>query len=373
MHNGSESMAKGTFYLIIASVVFSLTGYAIHFWLGREMGPAEYGAFGVVLYLMTMINLFITSGIPRSVSKYMAEGNPGSWSIVKYGNRLQLTFCAIVFALYLGFSGFIADIFHDPSLTPYIRISSLAIPAYALYSIYGAGYLNGLRKFGRQALASLGDSVVKVAVVFGLVLLGFGVGGAIGGYVLAALAAFLLAWRFMGPLEKSETPFAWKKLVSFSASATGFAVAFFLLMSLDLFAVKAMGGGEIDVGYYTSATTVSRVPYYLFSGLAMSLFPSISRSTSTNNTDLTASYIRQSMRYMLILLVPSVLLISATSKDLLSLVYSSRYIDAAGPLSVLSLGLGFLTVFFVLSHTIMGGGKPAAALSMALVPTCIER
>jgi O-antigen/teichoic acid export membrane protein len=205
-----------------------------------------------------------------------------------------------------------------------------------------------------------------VAAVFTLVLLGFGVGGAIVGYVIAALGASLLAWRFLGPLEKGQAPFDWRKLVSFGASTTGFAVAFFLLMSLDLFAVKAMGGSEAEVGYYTSASTLSKAPYYLFAGLAMSLFPSISKSTSSNNTDLTASYIRQSMRYMLILLVPSVLLISATSQDLLSLVYSSRYIDAAGPLSILAYGLGFLTVFLVLSYTIMGGGKPAAALIIAL-------
>ncbi|MDP2730993.1 MAG: oligosaccharide flippase family protein [Dehalococcoidales bacterium] len=365
-------MAKGTIYLIVASVVFSLTGYAIHFWLGREMGPAEYGAFGVVLYLMTTINLFITSGIPRSVSKYVAEGNYSTKDIVKYGNRLQLIFCAIVFVLYLGFSGVIANFLKDPSLTPYIRISALAVPTYALYSIYNTGYLNGLRKFGLQALTSMGDSVIKLAAVFGLVLLGFGVGGALAGYVLATLVAFLLAWRFVGPLGKSQALFDWKKLLSFSAPATGFAVAFFLLVSLDLFAVKAMGIGEIEVGYYTSATTVSRAPYYLFSGLAMSLFPSISRSTSTNNADLTASYIRQSMRYMLMLLVPSVLLISVTSKDLLSLVYSSRYIDAAVPLSVLSFGLGFLTIFFVLSHMIMGRGKPGVVLFMALILVAMD-
>jgi len=58
-----------------------------------------------------------------------------------------------------------------------------------------------------SALASMGGSVIKVVAVFTLVLLGFGVDGAIAGYVLAALAAFILAWRFMGPVEGSKAPF----------------------------------------------------------------------------------------------------------------------------------------------------------------------
>jgi len=359
-------MAKGTFYLIIANAVFALVGYIIHFWLGRYLGPAEYGVFGVVIYLMTTVNMFITSGFPQSASKYIAEDYSRAGSIVRDANKVQLVFCAILFGLYFGLSGVIAGLFDDSSLIPYIRISALAIPVYALFSIYSAGYLNGLRRFGRQALASIGDSIIKLAAVFGLVLLGLGVGGAIAGYIIAAIAGFVLAWKFLNPVKKSTSDFGWKKLVEFGIPATLFAATFFLLMNIDLFAVKAIGGGEAETGYYTSATTISRVPYFLFSGLAMTLLPSISRSTSSGNTELTRSYIRQSMRYMLMALIPVVLLISATSTDLLTLVYSSLYVEAAGALSILVFGLGLLSVFFVLANVIMGSGRPKVTLGMAL-------
>jgi stage V sporulation protein B len=359
-------MAKGTLYLIFANGVLFLAGYIIHFWLGRYLGPADYGAFGVVLYLMNTINLLITFGIPRSASKFIAEDYSKAGSIIREANRIQLVFCALLFGLYLGLAGVIAGLFKDASLAPYIRISALAIPAYALYSIYGAGYLNGLRKFGRQALASIGDSITKVGAVIALVLFGFGVGGAIAGYILAALAGFLLAWKFLRPVEKSKVNFGWRKLVGFGIPATLFAATFFLLMSIDLFAVKAIGGGETEAGYYTSATTISRVSYFLFAGLAMTLLPSISKSTSSNNTELTKGYIQQSMRYMLMVLIPGVLLISATSADLLTLVYSSRYIEAASSLRILAFGLGLLSLFFVLAHIIMGSGRPKIALWIAL-------
>jgi O-antigen/teichoic acid export membrane protein len=72
------------------------------------------------------------------------------------------------------------------------------------------------------------------------------------------------------------------------------------------------------------------------------------------------------MRYMLMLLIPGVLLISATSSDLIDLAYSSRYIEAANPLSILVFGLAFLTVFLVLAHIIMGSGKPNVVFGITL-------
>lgn len=351
---------------MIANGVFALVGYIIHFWLGRHLGPVEYGVFGVVLYLMNTVDLFITSGIPKSASKYIAEDFSKAWSIIKDANRIQLVFCALLFGLYFGLAGVIANLLNDPSLTPYIRLSTLAIPIYAFYSIYNSGYLNGMRKFGRQAMSITGVSLGKILATFLLVLVGFGVYGAIVGYSVGAVIGFLLAWRLLGPVKKNESGFGWRKLVGFSIPVTAFAVAFYLIMGTDLFVVKALVGSEVEVGYYTAATTISRIPYLLCGGLALSLFPSISRSTSSNNIELTNSYIRQSMRYMLMLVVPWVFLISATSTDLLTLVYSSRYLEASGSLSILVFGLGLLSILYILSQIIIGSGKPWVVLKIAL-------
>ena len=365
-------MARGTLYLMLANGLFAVVGYIIHFGLGRHLGPVEYGSFGVVLYLMTTINLLVTSGIPQSASKYIAENNTRLQSIIRGANRIQLVFTVVIFCLYLGLAGVIADLLNDSSLTPYIRISALAIPAYALYSVYNAGYLNGLRRFGRQAIGTTVVSLAKVTLVFALVWIGLGIKGAITGYIVSAFIGFIFAWRFLGKTQNINTYFDWRKLLNFAIPATLFAAAFFILMSVDLFAVKALAGNDIEVGYYTSATTISKVPYFLFAGLAMTLLPSISQAIAAGDSELIKSYIRQSVRYMLMLLVPGVLLISATSSELLTLVYSSRYIDASGPLSILAFGAGLLTVFFVLSHIIIGSGKPWVVLIISLAMVVIS-
>jgi len=365
-------MGRGTIYLMAANVALLLAGYIIHFGLGRILGPEEYGLFGVILSLMTTINIVLASGFPQGASKYIAEDDSQTGSIVRYANRAQLVFSVMLFALYFGLAGVIANLLNDSTLTPYIRYSALVIPAYAFYSIYGAGYLNGMRQFGNQAIALTASSIVKVGVVLVLVLLGFGVKGAIGGYFVAAVVGFLLSWKLWKPVKNSGANFAWRKMVSFGIPVTLFAMTVFLLMNIDLFVVKAISGGKDEVGYYTSAATISKSTYFIFAGLAMTLFPSISKSTSINDMELTGSYIRQSMRYMLMLLIPGILLISATSGDLLTLFYSSVYIEAARPLSILVFGLGFITIFFVLANVIMGSGRPRITLGIASLLMVID-
>ncbi len=360
-------MAKGTLYLMLANALFALVGYIIHFWLGRQLGPIDYGAFGVVLYLMTTVNLLLTSGVPQSASKYIAEDNSRIDSIIREANKIQLVFSVVIFGLYFGLAGVIADLLGDASLTPYIRISSLAIPTYALYSVYSAGYLNGLRRFGRQAISTTGVSLAKVTLVFTLVAVGLGIKGALTGYITSAIVGFVFAWRFLKPRAWQQSNFDWKKLGAFGLPATLFAAAFFLLMSIDLFVVKSIVPDEAQVGFYTSATTISKVPFYFFTGLAVTLLPSISKATANNDIELTKNYIGQSLRYLLMLLVPGMLLISATSADLVTLVYSSQYAAAGSALSILAFGTGLLTIFYVLAHIVLGSGKPWIILIITLV------
>jgi len=360
-------MGRGTLYLMVAAGVFLVSGYVIHFWLGRYLGPEKYGLFGIVLALMTIADLLLISGWPQGASKYIAEDNARLGSIVRTGTRLQVVVSLIVFALVIGLAGFIADWLGDPALTTYIRISAFVVPFYALRAIYSDGYLNGLKQFGKQAKVRIWSSIVKVAAVFALVSVGLGVKGAILGYLVAALLGFVLALRYLGRVQRSPTSFQYSKLLRFGLPATLFAATLLLIMNVDLFAVKAIAPGPASAGYYTSAATLARLPYFLFAALGLTLLPSISRATSTNNTELAASYIRESMRYMLMLLLPVMLLISATSTDLLTLVYSPRYVEAAEPLSILAFGLGFLSVFLVLAHIIMGSGRPGVVLGMAVL------
>ena len=53
----ATSIRKGLIYLTISSGMFVVAGYIVNLWLGRYLGPVNYGIYGVVISLMTMVNI----------------------------------------------------------------------------------------------------------------------------------------------------------------------------------------------------------------------------------------------------------------------------------------------------------------------------
>lgn len=78
------------------------------------------------------------------------------------------------------------------------------------------------------------------------------------------------------------------------------------------------------------------------------------------------------MRYMLLMLVPAVLVLSATSSPLISLLYGPDYAQAASALRILVFGLAFLTVFFVLAHVVMGSGRPSVVMAIGVPMVAVD-
>ena len=72
-----HNVAKGGFYIITSYFVFYLSGYVIHFGLTRIVTPAIYGTIGVLITLLSVLQIFLT-GIPASASKFLSEGIDGT-------------------------------------------------------------------------------------------------------------------------------------------------------------------------------------------------------------------------------------------------------------------------------------------------------
>lgn len=370
-HLGEKVLAKGTIYLMSAQLIFLIGGYAIHFGLGRYLGPELYGTFGVVISLLTICRVLVESGTVRAVSKYTAERGELTVGIKNQTMKIQIIFALIIFAFLFTLAPLIAGLLKDSTLTSYVRFIAFFIPISSLYAVY-FGLLNGIRAFGKQAKISIIYDVIKVLMVFALVFLGFKVWGAIAGYLLASIVSLIMAYHYWASKDSEDTgvsgSFEMSKIIKFAAPIILFSLAFNLVISLDLFFVKAIIREKAQAGFYTSAAALSKVPYFIFLALGDTLFPSIAKSSSNKGSvELTKRYINQSLRYALMFLVPCSFIISATSRDLISLVYTEVYLAAVAPLSILIFGLTFLCLFIILTTVITASGKPSISLAMVLV------
>ena len=383
-----QNVTHGTIYLMIAQAAFIASGYAIHIGLARLLGPSEYGIYAVVISLMTMVNLILTTGIPQAVSKYVAHDDGGAEEIKKTALKMQLVFSLAIFSVYFLLAGRIALLLNDVSLTPFLRASSFIVPGYAVYSIL-VGYLNGMREYKKQAITAVSYSIFKTTFILAMVLVGYAVMGAVVGFVFAPIAGLAVAIYFtrrgkigkQSPiLTNSKVPpiheivedtlnrtlsITVKHIMDFAVPIALFSVATNLIMSIDLFFVKAYLT-NYETGIYSAASMIARVPFFLIGGLYGALFPAISNSTASNNIEKTRKYISQSLKYSLMAMVPAVLIISYFSDELITLVYSGEYAGGAEVLSILIFALGFYSLFFLFTTILNGSGRPKDSLILGV-------
>jgi O-antigen/teichoic acid export membrane protein len=365
-------LGRGTIYLMFAQFILLVSGYAIHVGLGRFLGPASYGIFGIVIYLLTFFQDFLRYGIPQAASKFIAEDNRKFEVIKEKTLKLQLIFSLIIFLIYFSSASLLAKLLGDYSLGNYLRASAFIIPIGALYSLYG-NYLNGLRWYKKQAIVQSIFFISKVFFVFFFVFIlarGFEIYGAILGYAISPLIGFLLAFYYLfsfKPKIECKEKFESKKIIDFSWAIIIFSISLTFPLSIDLFLVKRILTEDALVGFYTASSTLARVPFFILSGLGLALFPAISEAVGMKNFELTKNYIRDSLRYSLLLLIPITVLMSANSSEIISLFYSNVYLPGSSAFSILVFGLSFLTIFLVLTTIINASGRPKISMVMALI------
>ena len=357
-------MGKDTLYMIFAQMIFIASATAVHVGLGRILGPVPYGEFGVITSLLTVLEVLLARGIRDAVTKYTAEFPERSHAIKRQGLAIGAIFGGLVFVLYVAMAKPIALVFHDANLARPLRVSALIIPLITVYSVL-IGHLSGKRMFGKRALAMNIQSLAKVAAVYILALAGFGLQGAVSGYVISHAFALLTAFYLSKEPGPEEDAFPASKLIFFAMPIVGFSVLLSVLMNLDIFFVKTLIKEAPAAGFYTAALALTRAPYFISYAFAVTLLPLISQLTSLNRLQEVSQYINKSLRYLLIVLAPLAFFTSGLSGPIIELVYSSRYLPAAAPLCLLIFGVTFLTLFSVLAAVINGSGRPKTSMALA--------
>ncbi|TXH00346.1 MAG: flippase [Candidatus Moraniibacteriota bacterium] len=373
-----KNFSGALMWLTLSEIVYNLSGYIIHAFTGRILGPEAYGRYGIVITLTTMVIVLVGNGVPTTMSKYLSaafEKNPGDiYAIRKSAMKLQVIIMGSLTLLFFLAAPLIASFLGDPTLTPLFRLSSLIIPAFAASS-FNLYYFIGLHFFRVQALLKTIRSLARVGFIVTFAYY-FGVTGAVTGNILAPFTVFITgllieAWltRTYFPKalsEKSEVLFPWQTLLHYAWPLTVFLLFYELILTADLYLVKAILGSDYLTGIYNAAITVGRIPYYLFYALAIILIPAIAKTTSENDHAETERIVNKSLRLMTLLLFPLVTLLIAYAPQALSLFYGTPYAPAASIMHISVLGVGFLTVFYILSFALNGAGLVKIPMKLSI-------
>jgi stage V sporulation protein B len=364
-----KKFSSALIWLTMSEIIFNIAGYVIHSSVGRMLGPADYGRFSLIVTMTTMIIILIGNGIPTAMSKYLAEifeSEPEKiLGIKRKAIKLQLLLMLPVTAVFFFASPLIAWALHDSTLTPLFQLSAFIIPAFAAASFYFY-YYTGLHFFRLQAFLKTARALGRIFFIVSFAYF-FGVKGAVSGYIAAPIFVFLIALicdiyithKYFPSTKQAKhevVAFSGKTILKYAGPLTLFLLFYEFILTLDLYFVKSLLQSDYLTGIYNAAITVGRIPYYLFYALTIILLPAVSQSIAAKDTEETEGLVNKSLRLLVLLLFPMVTLMIVYAPQILTIFYGTKYLEASVPMSIYAIGVGFLTVFYVLSFALNGAG-----------------
>ncbi len=150
-----------------------------------------------------------------------------------------------------------------------------------------------------------------------------------------------------------------------------------LLMNTDLFLVKKLisGNSSEQVGYYTGALTISRIPYALMMTISLVIFPLISKLTSIGDREKSKKYIENALKYPFVLLLGIAVVISSNSELVVKFILGNKYVFPAPTgeiLNILVFAILGLAIFTLSTTIISGSGKPNVSLGIGIITLAID-
>lgn len=354
-----QSISHGVMAATLASGIFMASGYVVNVWLGRLLGPEDYGRFGVAISLLTILNV-VQGAVPQAVARATAQDPASADGTLRRGVELQLG-TALLLMVGLGFGAWpIAGLLGDPQLVGPLLLCALVLPPYGLLTLL-IGFHNGRRFYTRQAITQATYAVTKAVGAIGLAY-AFKLPGALVGYIVAACLGVMVGWHRLWAPRSSVSS---RQLVRFAGPLSVYALASTGLMSVDIFFVKAMVASPDAAGYYAAGQNIARIPLFLVAGLAAIILPAVA-GAGRRGVEATAATASRALRWALIIVIPMAAIILATSTPLAELVYSASYRPAGAVLAVLSPAMAALAMASIVAGILGGVGRVASPASFSV-------
>jgi O-antigen/teichoic acid export membrane protein len=362
-------LASGVAVITGAKLWFVISGYAIYFGLTRLLGPERFGLYAVVISIVSVLNNVLIAASLQTVARFVARDADRAGAVLAQAMRVQLFVGGGLFAGLVIAAPWIGAWFHDPELVAPLRVAASIVLAYALYAV-NVGFLNGRRRFPRQATLDATYSTLKLAFVVGAVALGFGVMGAAAGFALAAFSVLGLSFIALAREEKPGGAFDPRELFRFGGWLLGLTLLANLVLSADLWVIKRLAPpatANETAGLYRAALTLSQLLYQMLIPLVLVVFPNLARLGDKADPTVARGILRGAMRYLAVTLLPGAALLAVMGPDLVAMLYGEAYRAGGAWLVWLGPAYAAWTVAYLLASALAGAGHPReGVLTLAL-------
>lgn len=365
-----QKSVKRTFYVLIFTFLAALAGYFTRMFLARAISPEEFGLFYSVFTLFMFISIFTDMGYNQSIVKYIPEfivkkNKKAMSKLIKYVINVNIFLTLMISMVILFLSKIIATKYLSmPDASSIIILCVLMLLLNNIVSFVQVLFQAFQDMFKYGLFYFFSKILFFICTIF-LFYIGFSrdvtlpLWAYIGSCVLVLFAFGYSAYKLVIPRIKNRsfdkkmfvkiTHFALPNMIS---TIAGTVIGYIDTIILTLMAPLSL------VGVYNATIATILILGYLGGVIATVLFPLISELNTKKNKKNMNQLISTIYRYSLIIIIPCALVMFFFSEIILRILFGEAFVSGATAMSILSIGVIFLTISQINFSVLNGLGQP---------------
>ena len=360
-------LTRHMFQLLTGRIALFIFGYPIAIILARELGPADYGVYGILLSVLIWIEHTSAFGITEAITKLTAEARDDERRrvIESTGQTLLLILYLTLFGVCWVAAPLITRVFQIPEATDLFRVAIIDIPISGVYFAQ-QGVLGGRRGFGALGGSMFIYGLTKFVGIIIVLLMGVSIFWALIINILSTVAGVLFLARYVSPLHLQLSVQQAKIIVQLGVPIGLYLLVSLILFNLDFWSLKIIGAVQNEViGIYAAALNVAKLTDLASSAISDVLFPSAAIFLTTHDRKMGQRYVQDASRVLLLGLLPFTILFASTAAPLLTFLYSGTYVTGTSVLPLQVFAFAIFGIARAYSGMLIAQGYPSLATSLA--------
>lgn len=303
--------------------------------LARLLMPEEFGLVALTGLVLAVVGVFANCGLGQALTQKKSVDDLDSNTVFYSGLALSILLYIIVYLL----SPFFAKIFHQPSISVLIRVSS-SMMLFSSYNTVQTAEISRALDFKKFFYVGIISSFVSGIVGICMALSGMGVWSLIAqrmSYTLTKTITLNRIVKWIPKLQFSIERF--RSLFSYGIKlmASGVIGMIFNQMKGFIIGIKYEPS---DLSYYNRGESLPSILCNNIEGTVNQIMlPALSKLQ--DNPEAMKTGLRRSMSLSSFLLFPMMFGLSATSENIITILFSEKWLCAVPFLKVISMGYCF--------------------------------
>ncbi|MFH1225915.1 MAG: oligosaccharide flippase family protein [bacterium] len=350
----TSTVVRNSAILFIGTMIFNILNYVYHLVMSRMLSTNDFGeleSLFALIYLLVVPATALMTVAMRFSSIYKAENNLAKTRLfLKKFNQYLIFISLLIILSALIFGSLIAGFLKLENRQPVVLLGLFM--AFYLFALLGQGVLQGWQKFSSVSVALVVQGVLKVGLAILFVWLAWGVSGAIGGVMAAALAFFLMIIYFQKRLfrqndENKATRIEYQEIWRYCWPVFFTLLAITALYNVDMMLVKHFFDAE-TAGNYGALAILGKIIFFATAPLISVMFPMVAESHRLRGDY--QKVLKQSLGLVLVVGLSPVILYFCWPKLIIALLVGSKFLAMAPYLGWLGLAIFFVSLINFLAN-----------------------